>query len=197
MKFFWSLVVVSLLAGCNSTKFVRADYAYGSQFALAKQANDFSKGYKADGNPKFGLPLDGHYLSLMFGAENYLFSDIVGALMLGPAGISPTKGPDTEFLSVEARLRFTYTKLRVQPFIQGLAGIGFSHKQKWEGEGTQLLYSTGGTLGFGIPFDKDKWRIDVGYSFYHISNGATIFGAKSPNAGYNTDMIIFGVERKF
>ena len=77
MKYLWIFVIVSLLAGCKST-FVRTDYAYGSQFAIAKETNDFSKGYRADGNPKFGLALDGHYLSLMFGVETYLFSDIVG-----------------------------------------------------------------------------------------------------------------------
>jgi len=124
-----------------------------------------------------------------------MFDNIDLGLSRGPSLFSPTKGPKGDYIGAEVRPRLTYTGWAVHPYIEGFGSIGRT-QHRWEGEGTKFQFSTGGSLGLAIPLNDD-WEVDLGYRFYHISNGSSIFGTTKPNVGYNTDIVYFGLQRNF
>jgi len=187
----WVMLCVS---GCAPTGVIlRGDYGYGAQYAIAKSVNEISEGVKEDGEPRLGLPLDGHFAYLGIGLR-WETCGLDPSILLGPSIFIPTRGPKNDLVGLELRVRLAYSDLPVRPFIEGFFGYGYT-RRRWWGEGTHHLFSVGGTIGVSIPIES--WSLDLGYRYHHISNGAVVFGAKSPNAGYNTDMLIFGIEKRF
>jgi len=189
------LVIFLLLSGCQSVEtFTRAEYGYGSQWLIAKGFNDQQTG-TWDGRLRAAVPMDGHYVSLAVGGRIEIFDNVDLGLSLGPSLFSPTKGPEGDFIGGEFKPRLSYTGWAVHPYIEGFGSIGRT-QHRWEGEGTKFQFSVGGGLGFAVPLN-DAWEVDLGYRFYHISNGSAIFGTTKPNVGYNTDMVYFGLQRNF
>jgi hypothetical protein len=102
-------------------------------------------------------------------------------------------------LSIEGSLytaelapRVGYDAGFLEPYVSGLIGIGATEKLWW-GEGTRFQFSVGGSLGLSVKLFK-YFRGHIAYRFFHISNGSAIFGTKKPNKGYNTDMVVVGLE---
>lgn len=198
-KLYLLLMGVLLFSGCcGAETFARVEYAYGVPFGLAKVRNDTKTGYRSNGEPEGGLPMNGHYGAIKVGIRTEIAENVDLGIAAGPAIFAPTKGPSEEFFSLEANPRLTYTGWAIRPYAEIVAGIGFSDRHRWEYEGTQRLFSIGGGAGVTIPLDeKEKWELDVGYRFYHVSNGTKVFGAKEPNVGYNTDLLMLGIQYNF
>jgi Lipid A 3-O-deacylase (PagL) len=186
------LLLLISLAGCRSSNlFIRGEYGYGSQWLIAKEANEYQGGIRLNGTPKPALPVDGYYLNLAVIGRTEIADDVKLGLALGPVMFAPTKGPVGEFFGFEVKPRLSYTNWRIQPYLEGLAGAGHTSK-RWEGEGSHYQFSVGGGLGLAIPLGANL-EIDFGYRIYHISNGSAFFGSPKPNVGYNTDMIYLGI----
>jgi len=170
------------------------DYGYSAQWGLAKSANDFARGAHEDGTPKLGVPLWGHYVFVGAGAEAPLGDITVGASG-GPKVFLPARGHLDPLPGCEIRLRGSYGRETLRPYLEGFASYGRSTGSRWSGEGTRDLFGVGGTVG--LSFRLEAWGIDLGYRFHHLSNGSAIFGSPEPNAGYNGDMVIVGLWKAF
>lgn len=190
-----AIIMIFFLAGCQPNFFVRGEYGYGSQWFLAKLANDYQTGLNSKNKPLPSLPADGHYLSLSLGAKTQINEHFDTTLAAGPVILSPTKGPTSEYVGFEIKPRIIYTDWIFHPYLEGIAGVGNTSK-RWRGEGTHHLFSVGGSLGVAVPL-TDSWEFDAGYRFYHLSNGSAIFGSPKPNVGYNTDMLYLGFQYNF
>lgn len=191
------LVGAILLSGCRGTEtFVRGEGAFGSSVAFAKLRNDQKTEPRADGTPAPGTPMNGIYTSIKAGIRKEVFTDTKLGIAIGPAIFVPTKGPSEEYFSAEAIPHITYVGWPIHPYFEVLAGVGFSDRKRWEGEGTQYLFSIGSGIGVSIPLNK-RWEIDVGYRYYHVSNGTKVFGSPDPNVGYNTDLFMLGAQYNF
>lgn len=186
----WWIAFLLLCTGCNPI--ARVEYGYGSQYAVAKLANDLATGDNILGKPKAALPMDGHYASFKIGTVERFTDSIDVDASIGPAIFSSTKGPSGNFYVIEASPRFTYRTGLIEPYISGLLGVGYTEKL-WPGEGTRFQFSVGGSIGLAVKF-SESWSAYLGYRFFHVSNGSAIFGTKKPNVGYNTDMIVIGLE---
>jgi len=183
------------LSGCGSLIYhSRVDYGYGSQFAIAKPLNDFVTGINIKGEPRGDLPMDGHYTAVKIGARVAIMDALLD-IDIGPAIFVPTKGPDNNLYTAELSFKLMPSTHYVRPYIEPFAGVGRSD-HRWDGEGTKLLFTVGGSIGASLILSP-QWELDVGYRFYHASNGALIFGTKKPNVGYNTDIVLLGVKGRF
>lgn len=194
------LLSLILLNSCSQSKyFVRGEYGYGTPFAVADAIVNMHDGIdKRDGLKRSSLPMDGHYGSIKVGVRGLVFGDLGLSIAVGPALFSPEKGVSSneEFLSFDVTPRLYYAEWFIYPYIEALAGVGWTDRRKWEGQATQWNFSIGGGIGVEVPINK-HWSIDFGYRNYHISNGSQIFGSPSPNHGYNTDLIIGGLQYNF
>lgn len=186
-------LLVSLSVGCATLE-TRADYGYVSQFGVAKEANDYVKGRADSGRLRPDVPFDGHYLFAGVSAGHASSSMTVTATG-GLSVLLPTRGPESDLVGAEVRVRGELVGLVVHPYAESFAGVGWTTGRRWEGEGTKHLYSVGGILGVSVPLDG--WFVDLGYRFHHLSNGSALFGTREPNVGYNGDAVILGIRRGF
>ena len=172
------------------------EYGAGTPFAVGKIINDHDPGYRDDGEPRGGLPMDGHYLSMKVGIQHEFFPDFNFDVAGGPTIWIPTKGTEGEYFAADAVGRISYLGIKYfYPYIEGLLGVG-RLEHHWIGEATKHQFSSGGGLGIIIPVE-DHWKLNLGYRAYHISNGSAIFGTERPNVGYNTDLFFFGFQYDF
>ena len=194
------LILTLMCLGCNNTKyFVRSEYGYGTPFAMGQAIVDAHNGInKEDGLKDQGLAMDGHQISIKAGVRGSVAENVDLSIAAGPSIYLPTKGvqPKEEFVSFEVTPRMYYTKWFIHPYGEVLLGVGWTDHHKWEGQSTRWNFSLGGGIGVEYPID-DHWTIDLGYRTYHISNGSNVFGSPKPNHGYNTDMIIMGLQYDF
>lgn len=177
-------MLIVLLTGCQSSKIGRFDYSYQTPFAIGKVINH-------NGN---GRSMIGHYISTRFGLRDDISQDFDVELSIGPAAFF-REGGMGQYYGIEATPRLTYTNWFFRPYLEGLVGVGYL-PHKWEGEATNHQFSVGGALGITIPINK-QLEFDLGYKYYHISNGSAIFGSPRPNDGYNSDGIVAGITYKF
>jgi len=198
MKQFVLLLIVSLLIGChNPSLIVRSDYAYGGQFAVAKELNDWRTGLDEDGDPCGDLPLVGHHAALLFGVRTEVeYTPFDLEMVVGPAVFVPKGTTNGDFMSVELGSRALIRNFNISPFLEARVGVGYAVGGRWIGEGTRHLYSVTGTVGLSARVG-DHFKLEVGYRFHHLSNGSVIFGSSLPNSGYNSDMVVFGLSCDF
>lgn len=176
------IISILLLAGCE-TSITRVDYSYHNPFLIGHYMN---KGTQSE-------PINGHSTSIRLGNREEL-ENFDLELTVGPTILLRDSG-DGKLFTAEAVPRVIYKQFFLRPYLEAILGIGYL-PHKWDGEATNLQFSVGGTLGISVPLSKN-WEFDVGYRYYHVSNGSSIFGTERPNIGYNSDGIAFGFSFKF
>lgn len=180
------IALLALLCGC-STYTISVEQGYGTQLSIAKAINT---------SPRYDdRSITGHYTSIKVGIEEKIGPGLKVNPRAGPALFVPNTTGNSDLYTFEVATRLSVRVESWRPYLEAGAGIGRPSHQ-WEGEGTKLLFTASGTVGSRIEV-LENLELNLGYRFYHISNGSRIFGTDPPNVGYNTDVFLFSIQGKF
>jgi len=176
------LLLSCLLVGCSGTTY-RIEGGAGRPVAIGSLLDDAG-----------GVP------STVFHGGFYFGGDIADTLegftldaFVGPA-VESANGDTGAGFDVLPRFRYTRWIL-VEPYI-GLSA-GFHYFPNGIGEqSTDWGFVLGGGPGVRVRMSEKTW-LTAEYRAWHESNGSKVFGSPEPNPGFNSDLIILGLEFKF
>lgn len=178
MRFAACLLAIAMLCSCSSKFRVRAEYGYG-------EPAHFSSGIKKNTG---GLPLHLNYTSIKIGPRLYDGDTYEFDVMAGPFLALPSKHASAAAAGVVLTPRVVGGDMGggVRPFLSVDLGLGWFD---WKPQGSDFNFVVGGGPGFLMEV-TDGVTATLSTSIFHVSNARTA----QPNPGFNSDLILFGLE---
>jgi len=183
MKKCW-IVPLLLVVGCVSEPMYRArvEYGYGGPALVGDWVNHIGS----------GQPVDIHLASIKAIIPIAEYKDIRFDLPMGPYVVCPQRYESSTVYGGEIAPRAVYVGWeKFNPYFEWIGGVSLM-KGHWEQEGSSFNFDTGAGIGAILPISS-KFDFSIGYRYWHLSNA----GTSRPNAGYNSDLVLFGIEYKF
>jgi len=180
----WCLALLLLSVGCVSKPIYRArvEYSYGEPVLVGEWVNHHGS----------GQPINVHDVSIKAVVPVVECKDIRFDLPVGPYVAYPQHYESSNVFGFEVAPRAVYIGWeQVHPYLECVGGVSLM-KGHWRDEGSSFNFNTGGGIGALVPVSS-KIDVSIGYRYWHLSNAGTSY----PNAGYNSDSILFGAEYKF
>jgi opacity protein-like surface antigen len=186
MRKYCSFVSLLLLVmvGCVNQPVYRArvEYGYGEPVLIGDWTNHHGS----------GQPIDVHLVSIKAIVPVAEYKSVRFDLPIGPYAVCPQRFEGSTVLGGEITPRAVYTGWeKFNPYFEWVGGINYT-KEHWEHQGSSFNFDTGAGIGVLLPVSP-KIDLSVGYRYWHLSNAGTSY----PNDGYNSDLVLLGVEYKF
>ncbi len=180
MKLFLILVSIIFLSSCCTVNDwrLRGEYGYGEPIHLSTLIV----------NETNGLPLHLSYLSIKTGPTVYEndFSEI--DFMAGPFLAIPDKYVSSAATGIVLTPRIIGNEMGggARLFFSVDLGLGWFD---WEPQGSEFNFVVGGGPGIIMPIADGIW-MSLSTSLFHVSNAKIA----EPNHGFNSDLVVMGIE---
>jgi len=184
MKKWCLFILLFLVVGCVNEPVYRArvEYGYGEPVLIGDWVNHHGT----------GQPINVHLISVKAVVPIAEYKDVRFDLPVGPYVTLPQRYESSIVYGAEIAPRIVYVGWKkFNPYFEWIGGVSLM-KGHWEQEGSSFNFDTGGGIGALIPVSS-KFDLSIGYRYWHLSDAGTSY----PNAGYNSDMVLLGVEYKF
>jgi opacity protein-like surface antigen len=144
-----------------------------------------------------GVNVSTSYFATRLGIALPLLEDIYADVLFGPS-LSLVRWPiSSTTWAIDSVYRIRYTEYEIEPYLSFYFGWGYDRGRLGD-QGTHWNYMLGG--GPGIRYQlSENWWATIEYRIWHQSNGADVFNQpeNEPNTGYNSDLLLFGIEFEF
>ena len=147
---------------------------------------------KLAGESGSGKKIDLYYFSSKIGKDVYSIGDFTFNLYAGGALFVPLSREKSNVYSFIIEPGVYYTGWYFYPYLSADLGLSLMDKPSWKYQSTYMNFIVNGNLGVKFPV-SEKFSWYLGYKFFHLSNARV----ELPNKGYNTDILLTGIEFDF
>lgn len=138
--------------------------------------------------------IEASHFSIKIGKKIYEGNHFDLDVFLGPSIIIPVN-KDGLGASADINPRLIYNSRTLKPYV-GFSASMFYSDVKLKPQATKWGFLLSASVGLLFPMSSN-WNGFVEYKAWHESNGSRVFGTKRPNPGFNSDIIMVGLEYEF